>query len=109
VTAFSLSAAYAAIGGGLYACLVSFIVGPSFALELSLLFVLMVMLGGAGSVYGPIIGAAFVVAIPEVASNVDWGLDVVYGLTIVVIVLLAPRGLAGLTEQMTRAVRARTG
>lgn len=96
--AFAFSATYAAIGGALYALVVGYIVGTSFALNLSLLFILMVMLGGAGSVYGPIFGAAFVVALPEVMKGVSWSQDVLYGIAILAIILFFPAGLAGIVK-----------
>ena len=107
VSAFAFSALYAAIGGGLYACAVGYIVGASFALNLSLLFVLMVMLGGAGSVYGPILGAAFVVALPEVMKGANWGQDLIYGVVIVAVILFFPSGLAGVLKGSTGKGRSR--
>lgn len=108
ISAFAFSALYASIGGGLYACAVGYIVGASFALNPSLLFVLMVMLGGAGSVYGPILGAAFVVALPEVMKGVNWGQDLIYGVAIVAVILFFPSGLVGILKGYTGKNRSRS-
>jgi len=65
ITAFALSAAIAAMGGNLYACYMSFIDPWSFDLWQSVLMLNMLVIGGAGNVFGPLVGSAFVLLVPE--------------------------------------------
>ena len=59
-------------------------------------FLIMVMIGGLGTLVGPIIGGAFFILLQEkVSSYVEW-YSIVIGLVLVFIVLFAPRGLLGL-------------
>ena len=63
--AFAIGSAYGGFAGALYAPLVEFIDPAPFALGPSLLFLLMVVIGGAGSFVGPFIGAGVAVLLPE--------------------------------------------
>jgi branched-chain amino acid transport system permease protein len=65
----------------------------------------MVMIGGLGTLVGPIIGGTFFIVLQEkVSSYVQW-YNIVVGLVLVLIVLFAPRGLVGLRD----ALRGRSG
>ena len=63
--AFAISALCAGIAGALFAPLSGFVTPSTFAFSQSILFVLVVMIGGAGFVAGPLVGAAIVVLLPE--------------------------------------------
>ena len=63
--AFAIGSAYGGFAGALYAPLVEFIDPAPFALGPSLLFLLMVVVGGSGSFFGPFVGAAVAVLLPE--------------------------------------------
>ncbi len=68
-------------------------------------FLIMVMIGGLGTLVGPIIGGAFFIVLQEkVSSYVQW-YNIVVGLVLVLIVLFVPRGLLGLRH----ALRGRSG
>ena len=68
-------------------------------------FLIMVMIGGLGTLVGPIIGGAFLIVLQEkVSSYVQW-YNIVVGLVLVLIVLFVPRGLLGLRQ----ALRGRSG
>jgi len=68
-------------------------------------FLIMVMIGGLGTLVGPIIGGAFFIVLQEkVSSYVQW-YNIVVGLVLVLIVLFVPRGLLGLRD----ALRGRSG
>ncbi|MFX5684795.1 branched-chain amino acid ABC transporter permease, partial [Acinetobacter baumannii] len=58
--AFALSAALAGLAGGLFAPLSTFVTPDTFSFMQSILFVLVVVLGGSGSILGPVIGAVIV-------------------------------------------------
>ncbi len=115
VTAFTLSAALAGLSGALYALTVGFVSPTSFALETSIILLAMVVLGGTRSLAGPVFAAVVLTLLtyvdavipglskPAVAFLQDWKGDI-YGAVIVIVMLFAPAGLAG----VLRAVRART-
>jgi len=66
-------------------------------------FIIMVMIGGLGTLVGPILGGAFFILLQEKASSyVEW-YSIIVGLVLVLIVLFAPRGLLGF-RQALRAV-----
>jgi branched-chain amino acid transport system permease protein len=102
VTAFAVSAALAASAGSLYAHYVTYIDPTSFSVMESILIISMVIIGGAGSVWGPLVGALVLVMLPEalrfiglpgaVAANVR---QIIYGALLVVMMMFRPRGLIG--------------
>ena len=63
--AFAISAFFAGVAGGLFAPLAGFVTPQTFGFIQSILFVLVVMIGGSGSVIGPLVGAAVVGVLPE--------------------------------------------
>jgi branched-chain amino acid transport system permease protein len=95
VTIFALSAVYAAIGGALYAALVSFVSTEHFTVWLSISFVAMVVVGGLGSIAGSFLGAAFVVLMPEVLRGAGEYQQLVYGLSMITVFIAWPTGLMG--------------
>jgi branched-chain amino acid transport system permease protein len=112
--AIAVSAALTALGGSFYAQYVLFIDPESvLALSLSILICLVAVLGGVGTLWGPVIGAAVLVPLNE-ATRIWLGgtgkaLDlVIYGALIVVIAVLQPAGLVGLARRWRRAPAART-
>jgi branched-chain amino acid transport system permease protein len=102
VTAFAVSAALAAIAGSLYAHYISYIDPTSFTVMESILIISMVIIGGAGSLWGPLVGAVVLVTLPEalrfvglpsaVAANLR---QIIYGALLVVMMMFRPRGLVG--------------
>jgi ABC-type branched-subunit amino acid transport system permease subunit len=67
--AFAVSAVLAGIAGSFFATATTFIAPSSFTFFQSILFVLAVVIGGAERTYGPVIGAAIVVGLPEALSS----------------------------------------
>jgi branched-chain amino acid transport system permease protein len=106
ITVFTISAAMAGLAGVLYAHTVGFISPSTFSLNLSIILVAMVVLGGPGSLAGAVAGTVFLSLLPfsdavipgiprEVVEVIqDWEHDL-YGLTIILVMLFLPRGLAG--------------
>lgn len=102
VTAFAVSAALAASAGSLYAHYITFIDPTSFTVMESILIISMVIIGGAGSLWGPLVGAIVLVTLPEalrfvglpdaVAANVR---QIIYGSLLVIMMMFRPRGLVG--------------
>jgi len=103
--ALLISAACTALAGALYAQYLLFIDPETvFGLSLSVLIALVAILGGAGSLWGPLLGAGVLIPLAEVTRSRLGGqgtaLDlVIYGLLIMVIAVFQPAGLAGLAER----------
>jgi ABC-type branched-subunit amino acid transport system ATPase component/ABC-type branched-subunit amino acid transport system permease subunit len=94
--AFAVSAALAGLAGGLYAPLSGFVTPQSFGFSQSLLFVLVVVIGGSGTVAGPIIGALVVGLLPEMLSGLEEYRLLFFGALLLVVLWAAPQGLVGL-------------
>jgi branched-chain amino acid transport system permease protein len=94
--AFVLSATFAGIAGALYAYYNRF-VGPEYLYVVqSAEALIMVILGGAGTLFGPAIGAALIVFLEDFVSSLTEHWVLVLGVIYVVVTLFAPRGLVGL-------------
>jgi branched-chain amino acid transport system ATP-binding protein len=99
-SAFALSAVIAGIAGGIFAAMSGFISPESFPFFQSILFLLVVMIGGADRVLGPLLGAVVVVLLPELlAFLAEYRLLFVGGLLLVVL-RLAPGGIVGLSARL---------
>ena len=96
VIAFALSALYAAIAGGLYAYLVRYINPESFNTNMSIMFLAMIVIGGMGSIPGALMGAAFYVIVPELLRGFKEAPGLVFGLSLVAVMVLMPTGLIGI-------------
>lgn len=102
VIAFGLSGFYVAIAGGLYAFLVHYINPESFSVNLSIMFLAMIVIGGLGTITGSVLGAIFYVAIPEIFRGIKDAPGLVFGLSLIVVMVLMPQGLAGLWRRAQR-------
>ena len=94
VVAFALSAFYTAVAGGLYAFLVRYINPESFNVNMSIMFLAMIVIGGMGSVRGALLGAAFYVIVPEALRGFKDAPGLIFGLSLMLVVILLPGGLA---------------
>lgn len=110
VRTFVVSAALAGVSGALYAGVVGFISPSVFTLSASVTFLAMAVIGGSGSLAGPIIAAALLTLLQyldalipglprEAAKTVQSYQADIYGLAIVLVILFAPRGVAGLWKR----------
>ena len=101
--AFFISAAFSGLAGLLYASYVSYIDPTSFTIDESIFIITALFIGGVGSkVWGPVLGAAVVVILPEllrfvglpdaVAANLR---QIIYGLTLIILMFVSPQGLLG--------------
>ena len=81
ILAFSISAFLAGVGGGLFAFQNQFISSTTFELNLSILFLIAVIIGGSGTKIGPIIGTVIIVGLPQFLHNyVDYHLMIFGGI-----------------------------
>jgi len=96
VLAFAVSAAFAALGGVLYAPIINFISVEHFTLWLSITFISMIVVGGLSSITGSFLGASFVVLVPELLRGFGAYHQIIYGLAMIVVFVFWPRGLVGI-------------
>lgn len=95
-----ISALLTGLGGALYPGRAAYATPDLMLWTVSGEFIIMVMIGGLGTLAGPVIGGAFFIVLQEkVSSYVDWYF-IVIGLVLVVIVLFMPRGLFGLRRAL---------
>jgi len=110
--AIAVSAALTALGGTFYAQYIFFIDPESvLPLSLSILICLVAVLGGVGTLWGPVVGAAVLVPLSEYTrvwlGGTGKALDlVIYGALIMLISVLQPGGLVGLARHLRRGTRA---
>jgi branched-chain amino acid transport system permease protein len=119
---FLVSSMYAGLAGVIYALSIGSIAPESFGLEVSVLYLAMIVLGGLGSVGGSVLGAIFVSAmplifqryadaLPFVGSPGEGGLApgeaarYLFGLAIILVIMFEPAGLAGLAGRLRRKGR----
>jgi branched-chain amino acid transport system permease protein len=102
VRAFVIGSSMAAISGFLYATYVSYIDPTSFTLNESIFIVTAVLIGGAGTIRGSILGAVFVVLVPEIVRQMGFGSSIdanmkqiVYGVILILLMMFKPKGLWG--------------
>jgi ABC-type branched-subunit amino acid transport system ATPase component len=102
--AFTLSAALAGLAGAIFASAVNFISPESFPFVQSILFLLVAIIGGIGTVLGPVVGAIIVVLLPEFLSFLAEYRLLFVGLLLLVVLLAAPRGIVGEVERRFRRI-----
>lgn len=107
---FAIGAAYAGIAGALFASLVQFIEPAPFTVAASIMMYLMVVVGGPGYFWGPVLGAAVGVIVPEWLRDVpgvaDWYLPL-FGAAVVVLMVWLPDGLLSIPDRIRARREAR--
>src|SRR5262249_38604175 len=93
--AFTISAACAGLAGALFAALSAFVTPSTFTFSQSILFVLVVIIGGAGTVTRPLLRAALVVLLPEVLAGLAEYRLLFFGALLLVVLWIAPEGIVG--------------
>lgn len=102
IQAFVFSAAIAAIAGSLYAHYGTIISPNSFNIMLSVKLLLMLFLGGAGTIYGGLIGALILFALPEFLGHLERLELLLEGLAFLLILIFLPGGLLGGLNRLLR-------
>jgi branched-chain amino acid transport system permease protein len=106
--AFTLSSMYAGLAGVLFALVFGRIVPNTFGFALSVDFLVMIVLGGLGSIRGAALGAIFVSVLPRALDHYSGSLPlvsdarIVYGAAIIAVLLWLPGGLSGIRERLRR-------
>lgn len=99
---FLFSGALAGVAGALFASLQSYITPDAFTFDLSVLFFIAILIGGRGSILGPMIGTAILTILPDFAAPlVQWS-TFLYAVLLLAIVLLVPGGIADLLDFKNR-------
>jgi branched-chain amino acid transport system permease protein len=101
--AVAVSSALAAVAGSLFAFYLSFINVESFVLDVSVQVIAMVIIGGTGTLFGPVVGAVIVLLLPAALSYLPYLppteigsiQQIVYGLAMVLLMIFRPSGLWG--------------
>jgi len=93
--AFAISSFYAGVHGALYAQVLGHIEPQIFNIGESLTLFVAVIIGGVASIEGSILGAAFVLLVPKVLAEFREMVPIVYGATILIVLIFEPRGLFG--------------
>jgi branched-chain amino acid transport system permease protein len=102
MTIFLFGGATAAVAGGLFASLQSYITPDAFTIELSVLFFIAILIGGRGSVLGPLLGTFLLTVLPEFAAPLVAWSTFLYAVLLLAIVLLMPGGIADLLDFKNR-------
>lgn len=103
--AVTISSAFAGIAGVLFAYYISFVNVESFTLNQSMLIVAMIIIGGTGTLSGPIVGAILLLLLPAALTFLPWipptevGVvqQAIYGLAMILLMIFRPAGLVGRT------------
>jgi branched-chain amino acid transport system permease protein len=108
IVAFVLAGTYAGLAGSLLAHMTNFISPDSYSFEQSVLFLVMLIVGGSSSISGAILGAVLLWFLPEFLRPLKSSYIMVYGAAVIAMVIFMPRGMIGLLETLrSRVVRRR--
>lgn len=102
IFAYAIAGFLSGFGGGLYVNYLGFISSIDIGVFTSLFIVFIPLIGGSSILYGPIIGAIFVILIPELLVPVERYLHVFYGLLFILVMVLLPDGVTPNTIKLLR-------
>ena len=104
---FAIGAVYAGVAGALFASLVQFIEPAPFTVGASIMMYLMVVVGGPGYFFGPLLGSAVGVLLPEWLRFAQAWYLFVFGVAVVVLMLWLPDGLLSIPDRIKAQAPAR--
>jgi len=93
---FMLSSAFASIAGSLYAHYMGFIAPDDFGVISSVNIMVMLYLGGIGTIYGPILGATFMKILPEITYQFQDYELLINGIILIIVLVFMPKGIYGI-------------
>jgi branched-chain amino acid transport system permease protein len=99
LVAFVISAALAGIAGAFFAVQKTVVTPDDFTADFSIFFLLTIVLGGLGTLWGPVIGALVFFLIPELLAGMASWRMLIYGVILLGLMLFAPHGLYGALRQ----------
>lgn len=107
VIAFAICAFFTGFAGSMYAHLVGFISPDTFLQKQSVLFLTMLIFGGTTSIGGPLVGVVSLMLITESIRSLTGYQTLVYGVIIIVVVILLPKGVYGELVGLMEKLRAK--
>ncbi|MET8417701.1 branched-chain amino acid ABC transporter ATP-binding protein/permease [Streptomyces sp. NPDC005134] len=107
MTAFLLASTYGGVAGILYAGLIRYVAPETFSLSNMFLLLAMVIIGGRRSLVGCVVGAVGLVLIREALVDFAVYAQLGYGIVVVLMVVFAPTGIAGIPERIREAISRR--
>jgi ABC-type branched-subunit amino acid transport system ATPase component/ABC-type branched-subunit amino acid transport system permease subunit len=97
---FAFAAALAGLGGAFFAHQSGYVGSDAFSVRLSIALLIAAVVGGLGTKSGPLLGSLILLAIVEVIAGIDkYGL-LIYGLILLIVLLMFPKGAAGILESL---------
>jgi ABC-type branched-subunit amino acid transport system permease subunit len=105
---FVLCSMFGSLAGSLFAHYTSFASVESFTIERSITFLLIPVIGGVSSVTGVIVGALFVIFVPELFSKLGDFHQILFGLALVFVVIVMPGGIVGAVRRLSVTGRRNT-
>jgi branched-chain amino acid transport system permease protein len=102
---FTFSAGIAGIAGGLAAHYLLFVSPDYLSLEQSVDMLLMVIVGGVGTILGPILGGSIVTVLLQLLNSVNEYKMLVYGLLLIALIIYMPKGLVGLFNNRKKRLK----
>lgn len=102
---FAFAAALAGLGGAFFAHQSGYVGSDAFSVRLSIALLIAAVVGGLGTKSGPLLGTLILLGIVEVIAGIDkYGL-LIYGLILLIVLLLFPKGAAGILESLRNRLR----
>jgi branched-chain amino acid transport system permease protein len=105
VVAFILGSAIAGLAGGFYAHFLTFIMPQNFGFGQSIVILCMVVFGGIGTRWGPVVGAIILGVLPEISRPILEYRTLIYGILLLAMMRFQPGGLLGSESILTKAIR----
>lgn len=107
IKAFTLASIYGCIGGALFANLSGYINPGTFGIDMSFNFLIMLMVGGIGSIGGSILGAIIVTMLPESLRFLQDYYWLIFSIIVLIFVIFQPNGLVELFNKIYKAVKSK--
>lgn len=104
-TVFVMSAVLAALAGAFYAFTINYISPEPFGFNFSIMLVTMVVIGGMGNLWGPLLGTALLGILPELLRSFKNFDIAVYGLLLIIIVIFMPKGVISIFDWMAKQLK----
>lgn len=97
---FAISGGFAGVAGVILAAQQGLVVPGNYSVNLSVYLFVIVVLGGAGYVWGPVVGGLVFFAVPELLQSLQSYQFIIYGVVLLLLVVAAPTGLVGAVEHL---------
>ena len=94
--AFAVSAALAGLAGAFYAVQKTVLTPEDFSADFSIFFLLIIVVGGLGRLWGPVVGTLIFFLLPELLGPLQSWRLLIYGVILLVLMVFAPHGLMGM-------------